>query len=196
MNNRPVLFFFLKVLAWLPLTFSIWYYFSILFTWPIAFAVDGLLPNLFFPVIADIRQSGYQLTIIGRIFSPSGSVGLLKFDVNTLVYSNCLPLFTALVLASSGGEGQKWLRWLIGLALLWLVATLGVSLEILKHFLSEIPGAREILNLPSWAVNSLVLSDLYGNLLLSSLAPLVVWIALNLDYIKHLAPGIGRSGSC
>jgi hypothetical protein len=189
------MFFFLKVLAWLPLTFSIWYYFSILFTWPIALAVDGSLPNLFFPVIAEIRQNGYQLTIVGRMFSSSGSVGLVKFDVNTLLYSNCLPLYTALVLASPGGEGQKWVRWLIGLALLWIVATLGVSLEILKYFLTEIPGALEILNLPSWAVNSLILSDLYGNLLLPALAPLVIWIALNLDYIRQLAPGLGKTAS-
>jgi hypothetical protein len=189
------MFFFLKVLAWLPLTFSIWYYFSILFTWPIALAVDGSLPNLFFPVIAEIRQNGYQLTIVGRMFSSSGSVGLVKFDVNTLLYSNCLPLYTALVLASPGGEGQKWVRWLIGLALLWIVATLGVSLEILKYFLTEIPGALEILNLPSWAVNGLVLSDLYGNLLLPALAPLVIWIALNLDYIRQLAPGLGKTAS-
>lgn len=196
MNNRPVLYFFLRVLVWLPITFSIWYYFSIIFTWPIAFAVDGSLPNLFSPVVAEIRQNGYQLTVIGRVYSSSGSVGLLRFDVNTLLYSNCLPLYTALVLASPGGEGQKWLRWLIGLVLLWLVATLSVSLEIMKHFLAEIPGAREILNFPSWAVNGLILSDLYGNLLLPALAPLVIWIALNLDYIKQLAPGLRKEDSC
>ena len=130
MDGRPVLIFFLRVLAWLPLTFAVWYYFSILLTRPIAWAIDGLLPNLFSPVIADIRQNGYQLTILAKITSPAGTLGLLRFDINTLLYSNCLPLYTALVLASPGREVQKWGHWMIGLILLWLVAIFGVSLVI------------------------------------------------------------------
>lgn len=190
MDGRPVLIFFLRVLAWLPLTFAVWYYFSILLTRPIAWAIDGLLPNLFSPVIADIRQNGYQLTILAKITSPAGTLGLLRFDINTLLYSNCLPLYTALVLASPGREVQKWGHWMIGLILLWLVAIFGVSLEILKYLIVEIPESSGEFAFPSWLINGLVLTDLYTNLLLPALSSLVIWIALNLNYIKQLTQRI------
>ena len=190
MDGRPVLIFFLRVLAWLPLTFAVWYYFSILLTRPIAWAIDGLLPNLFSPVIADIRQNGYQLTILAKITSPAGTLGLLRFDINTLLYSNCLPLYTALVLASPGREVQKWGHWMIGLILLWLVAIFGVSLEILKYLIVEIPESSGEFAFHSWLINGLVLTDLYTNLLLPALSSLVIWIALNLNYIKQLTQRI------
>ena len=60
MTNRPVLYFFIKVLAWLPVTFAVWYYMAIVVTWPVTWLVDGLMTHLLSEVISGIGQVGYS----------------------------------------------------------------------------------------------------------------------------------------
>ena len=198
MNKRPVLLFFLKVLAWLPVTFGIWYYMAIVATWPVTWLVDGLLTGLFPDVISAIRQIGYELEVavhfVAQTSMPGMSVGAkgeLVFEVNPLMYGYCLPLYTALILASPSEEGKKWFRWLVGLVILQLVEVWGVSFSILKTLVFQMgPELSAQLAFSPWQLNAIALGYQFGFLILPAVAPLVIWVGFHTDYLKQLAPGI------
>lgn len=200
MDKRPVLLFFLKVLAWLPVTFGVWYYMAIVATWPVSWLVDGLMTGLFPDVISAIRQLGYELEVavhyIARTSMPDmpvGAKGELVFEVNPLMYGYCLPLYTALILASPSEEGQKWFRWLVGLVILQLVEVWGVSFSIFKTLALQMgPEVSDQLAFSPWQLNAVALGYQFGYLILPAVSPLVIWVGFHADYLKQLAPGAGR----
>ncbi|MCC7277047.1 MAG: hypothetical protein IT487_01860 [Chromatiaceae bacterium] len=200
MSNRPVMRFFLKVLAWLPVTFGIWYYMALVATWPVTWLVNGILTSLFSEIIIGVHQVGYHLEVAVNYVSqtpqaglPRGAAGELVFQVNPLMYGYCLPLYTALILASPSAEGQKWFRWLVGLLILQLVEVWGVSFHILKTLLFNTgPEVSAQLAMGPWGSNAIALGYQFGYLILPAVAPLVIWIAFHGDYLRQLAPGIGK----
>ena len=199
MDKRPVLLFFLKVLAWLPVTFGIWYYMAIVATWPVTWLVDGLLSGLFPDVISTVRQIGYEIEVGVHHVAQTPLSGMsmggkqeLVFEVNHLTYGYCLPLYTALILASPSEEGQKWFRWLVGVVILQLVQVWGVSFKILKTLAFNIgPEVSAHLGFTPWELNALALGYQFGYLILPAVAPLVIWVGFHADFLKQLAPGIG-----
>lgn len=201
MDKRPVLLFFLKVLAWLPVTFGVWYYMAIVATWPVTWLVDGLLTGLFPDVISAIRQLGFDLEVAVHYIAqtsmsgmPAGAKGELVFEVNPLMYGYCLPLYTALILASPSEEGQKWFRWLVGLLILQLVEVWGVSFSILKTLAFQMgPEVSAQLAFSPWQLNAVALGYQFGFLILPAVSPLVIWVGFHADYLKQLAPGAGRT---
>jgi hypothetical protein len=200
MADRPVLLFFIKVLAWLPVTFGVWYYMAIVATWPVTWLVDTLMTGLFPQVISAVRQVGYHLEVsvqylvqAGMSGMPKGGVADLIFQVNPLMYGYCLPLYTALILASPSDEGQKWFRWLVGLCILQLVQVWGVSFHILKVLIFNLdPAVSGQLAFGTWGTNAVALGYQFGYLILPAVAPLVIWIAFHTDFIKQMGPGMAR----
>ncbi len=200
MASRPVLLFFIKVLAWLPVTFAVWFYMAIVTTWPVTWLVDGILTKLFSGVISGVQQVGYHMEVVVKSVSQAGMAGIPKgaieeivFNINPLMYGYCLPLYTALILASPSEEGQKWFRWLVGLFILQLVQVWGVSFHILKTLLFNMgPEVSNQLAFGPWGTNAVALGYQFGYLILPAVAPLVIWIAFHADYLKQVGPGMAR----
>lgn len=187
MHSRPVIRFFLKVLLWLPVTFGIWYFMAIVITSPITWLVERLLLNLFPEVFVAVHQTGYHLEFWAKT-TVGGS--LVRFEVNSLTYSNGLALYTALVLASPGEEGRKWLRWLMGIAILLLVSTWGVGLEAMKGVMAAIPEVRGHFTFPLWVGRTVFISNRYNLLVLPTIMPIMIWMGFHTSFLKQLAPGM------
>jgi hypothetical protein len=190
MRSRPIALFLLKVLLWLPVTLGIWYFMSIVITLPITWLLEGSLTNLFPEVFAAVRQTGYHLVVWAKT---TAAGDLVRFEINSLPYSNSLALYTALVLASPGEEGQKWLRWLMGIAILLLVTTWGVGLEATKGVMAAIPAVGGHFTFPLWAGRAAFISSRYNVLVLPTIMPIMIWIGFNTRFLRQLVPSYGKT---
>lgn len=184
--------FLLRVLVWLPICFGAWYYLSILFTSPLASLADALLTWIFPALIERVAQEGNQLIVITRLVvsapaDASGASGDLLFELNPLKYGYCVPLYTALVLATPGGDTVKTMRWLTGMLILLAVQVFGISTEVLKVLAFQISDeAREMLGFADWGYEGLVIAYQLGFLILPPVAPIMIWFGQFQDAIPDV----------
>ena len=203
MPRSPVSAFFIRVVFWLPVLFAVWYFMAIVATWPVAYLVEITLPSLFPELISSIQQFGHEIQT--AVFftppnppanAPKGMVAELVFDVNALIYGYCVPLYTALILASPSEEGEKWFRWVIGIVILQFTQAWGVSFDILKSLLFNTgPEVAAALAFEQWQMEAVALGYQFGYLILPAVTPLVIWVAFHGDFLKTLAPNIGLEQS-
>jgi hypothetical protein len=201
----PVTLFFLKVLAWMPVTFSLWYFSAEVGLWPVTQLVDGFLSFQTPHAIQSVTQVGHQIQVSVYLAVPDltaqlsgGSAGGMvlegKFLVNALKYGYCIPLFTALLLATPGHGWRKVKIWFMGLLILQLTQAWGVSFEVLKILLfDQGPEAPGMLGYGFLSLNSAGLAYQFGFLILPAVAPVVIWMAFHTDYLRDLAPGLSRT---
>lgn len=186
MQIKPVTRFFLKVLLWLPVTFGIWYYMSIITAKLIAIQVDMVLTDFFSDVFAAVGPNGYHLEIWARTLD---SHGLAMFKINSLIYSHGLALYTALVLASSDEEDKKWLQWIVGVVLLLIATSWSVCLESVRHVMVDIPELQGKIPFNVWVGRLVFISERYNLLLLPSIMPIIIWIGFHAKFLKYLSSG-------
>ncbi len=190
--------FLLQVLLWLPVCFGGWYYFSILFTTPLASIVDALMTWVFPALIERVAQDGNALTVVSRLVvsveaGGGATTGDIVFELNPLKYGYCVPLYTALVLALPGEEAGRTMRWVVGMIVLLAVQVFGVSMEVLKVLVFDIgKEAREILGFADWGYEGLALAYQLGFLILPPVVPIAIWFGQFQDVLPDV---IGRATS-
>ena len=96
----PLAGFVVKVFAWLPATFVVWYFAAPILMWPAALLVDaGNMPGS----RTSCRASRSPVTLSFATTLRPGPPGPLRtgsIDVDMLLYAYGLPLYAALVLAA------------------------------------------------------------------------------------------------
>lgn len=201
MKTSPVSRFFWRILLWLPLSFAAWYYMAGFITLPVGLLVDGLMSSLFPQFISDISQQGHILEVATRfsppamagVTVPQGQIAEMVFGINALIYGYCIPLYTALILSSPGEEMQKWRRWTIGVIILLLTQTWGISFDILKTLLFRLgPAISQQMAFSPLQLEGVALGYQFGYLILPAVTPLVMWIGFHREFLFTLAPGIAQ----
>ena len=193
---NPVTALTLRVFAWLPICFGVWYFSSILFVQPMAWVLDGVMVLMFPDVIANIYASGTEL--FARTHVPAEGQGLtgrlagaIFISVNPLKYGYSIPLYTALVMASPEGEAwSKLSAWILGIFILAVAQVFGVGTDIL-HTLASVVGeaARDLLGFSLIGYEGLALAYQFGYLILPSVTPIVLWLW---QFRSVIAPLTGR----
>ena len=184
--------FLLSTLIWLPICFGAWYFLSILFTPPLAALVDTVLSAGFPSVIERVLADGNSLTVLTRI-QPAATdrAGELLFDLNPLKYGYCVPLYTALVLATAADDWKRALHWLLGMIVLLAVQVFGISAEILKVIAFQLGAdGRAALDFAPWGYEVVALAYQLGYLILPSVVPIMLWLA-QLGQIKPFDRRVG-----
>jgi len=202
MPRSPVTLFFVKVVLWLPVIFAAWYFMAIVATWPVTYLVKTALLSLFPDVISLIKQSGYMVEAAAYYTAPDATAAVPKgvtaelvFEVNALSYGYCVPLYTALILATPSEEGEKWFRWVSGMLILQFSQAWGVSFDILKSLLFNVgPEVAQALAFSQWQMEAVALGYQFGYLVVPAVTPVVVWMAFHSDYLKTLAPNLVQQG--
>src|SRR5207253_3131315 len=97
--------FVLRVAAWLPLAFLVWYLAGPVLAWPIALLTEGVARLAFRDLIQGVEQQGHLLTIVSTLkpalaTTEQSVTGVISVEVNTLLYSFGLPMLAALILAA------------------------------------------------------------------------------------------------
>src|SRR5688572_25911351 len=129
----PLARFVIKVLAWLPVAFAVWYFTAPVILWPVKLLLEVIVRTGFPDLVRSIDQSGavYAFATTLKPGQAAGPAGNITVDVNVLLYAFGLPLFVALVLAA---REPGWVRKLaIGYAILIPFIAWGVLADFLKN---------------------------------------------------------------
>jgi hypothetical protein len=179
--------FFLLAFLWIPLGFFIWVYLSSFLFLPVGWATDAILLKGFPSLFKDFQQIGNHFQIVLNVLPPEGKSKVF-IEPTPLLYSYGLALFFGLVMATPMATKKRALQLFVGFWLLVPVQVFGVVFEALKNigFNMGVQGQTMLAEtgLPATLV---ALCYQLGYLLLPSLVPVVIWVAMNRPFFALLS---------
>lgn len=182
--------FVLRVVAWLPLTFAVWYLAAPLLVWPVALLAE-LITRSTFDWVTSVEQMGPLVTFVTSLkpdqgANPAGVKAVLSVESNVLLFSFGLPMLAALILAAQ--EPRRVWMLLIGYAVLLPFQTFSVVADFLKNaaILAE-PAVASQTNLDAWQREVIAFCYQFGTLILPTVAPAIVWVLMHRRFLERLS---------
>lgn len=137
MKISPLRQYILAAMLWLPLMFALWFALGSVVAWPIVRLSHGLIdfviPGLLHEAGQDYATFLYSFVveISGVQGLPTGKLLVEEQSVNVLIFAWCMPLFCGLAAASPLDWRHTFMQWGIGLPVMVLTCTFGVTCEAL-----------------------------------------------------------------
>jgi len=200
MTRQPLHRFMLGVLVFFPLTFFLWYVTATFHLAPITLVASKLLHVVAPDAVMWLKLDGHTLVLAsnfgrdagGAVVSPPSGDDVLGFRLNPLIYSYGLPLLAALMLATPGKH--KWPNFGWGMLLIIPTEVFSMVFSVLKTLTFDVGAAFQTQQgMGQMGVDAVALGYQVGTLLLPMIAPLIIWVALNRDFITQLAPQLERA---
>jgi hypothetical protein len=191
--RSPLARFVVKVLAWLPVAFTVWYFGAPVLLWPVKLLLDAVTRLGFSDLVAGIEQNAASFTFATSL-QPGEAIASsahITVDVDGLLYSFGMPLFAALVLAA---REPRWLRTLaIGYAVLVPVAAWGVIADFLKNVaITSGPLVASQTGFVAWQREAIAFAFQFGSLILPTVVPAVTWVLTHRALLERLRGEWGR----
>jgi hypothetical protein len=182
----PLTRFILVVLAWLPVTFAIWYFAAPILLWPVALLAELVARAGFTDIVRTVEQTGAIVTFTTTL-KPGQAIagGIVTVDVNMLLYSFGLPLFAALSLAARDGNRIRTL--LIGYGALLPAIAWGVVADFLKNIAISAP--MQVISqtgFAAWQREAIAFAFQFGSLMLPAVAPAIVWVLTHRSFLERM----------
>jgi hypothetical protein len=187
--------FVLRVVAWLPLTFAVWYLAAPLLVWPVALLVE-LITRSTFDWVKSVEQMGPLVTFVTSLkpaegANPAGVKAVLSVESNVLLFSFGLPMLAALILAAQ--EPHRVWMLLIGYAVLLPFQTFSVVADFLKNAaILAGPAVASQTELNAWQREVIAFCYQFGTLILPTVAPAIVWVLMHRRFLERLSGRDGR----
>ena len=203
-KRRPLLRFVLKVLAWLPLCFAVWYFTSPLLTLPIQWLSLAVTKLGLADIIVDVDKASSVLSFVTNLrpgsatTSSVGRAGSIVVDSSALIYTYGLPLFAALTLAATGlKNGARLARVLaIGYGVLLPFQAWGVIADALKQLAITMgPAISSQTGFSATQREVIVFAYQFGTLILPTVIPAIAWVLLHRPFLEQISQDIGRARS-
>ena len=181
--------FVLVVLAWLPVTFAVWYLAAPIILWPAALLAEGVARTGFGDLVRNVEQSGATIAFITTL-RPGQAVGggVVTVEVNALLFSFGLPMFAALTLAA---REPHWPRALaIGYAALVPAVAWGIDADFLKNV--AIASPRDVASQTGFSAfqrEVIAFSYQFGSLILPAVAPAIAWVLTHRAFLERVRAG-------
>ena len=182
--------FVLRVVAWLPLTFAVWYLAAPLLAWPVALLAE-LITRSTFDWVKSVEQMGPLITFVTSLrpdqgANPAGVKAVLSVESNVLLFSFGLPMLAALILAAQ--EPHRVWMLLIGYAVLLPFQTFSVVADFLKNAaILAGPAVASQTNLDAWQREVIAFCYQFGTLILPTVAPVIVWVLMHRRFLERLS---------
>ncbi len=182
--------FVLRVVAWLPLTFAVWYLAAPLFVWPVALLAE-LVTRSAFDWVKGVEQMGPLITFVtslkpGEAANPAGVKAVLSVESNVLLFSFGLPMLAALNLAAR--EPHRVRTLLIGFLVLLPFQTFSVVADFLKNaVILAGPAVASQTHIGAWQRELIAFSYQFGTLILPTVAPAIVWVLMHRRFLEKLS---------
>lgn len=190
--------FVLRVAAWLPLAFVVWYLAGPILAWPIGLLTAAVFKLGFADLVSRVQQEGHLLTVVSTLKPALANTqelasGVLSVEVNTLLYSFGLPLLAALVLAAR--EPRPLAKLVLAYAVLAPLVSFGLIAEFLKRIVFDTaPAVAAQTGFGPWQREAIAFAYQFGSLILPTVAPAVFWIFTHRRFVESLAPRGGDAG--
>ena len=191
MGRNPLYAFFLKAALWLPLCLALWYWKAEWFNSPAAIVSGWIMRGLFPGWVEAVEWSQRTISLVTTLRVPmvpgvnEGKVAVMVAEANPLLYTYGLPLFAALLLAS--GEAKRWRKLVLGALVLIPFQAWGICFDLLKQVaITAGPAVAAQTGFSPWQRESIALGYQLGTLILPTVAPVVLWLALNRQFIPAL----------
>jgi hypothetical protein len=178
--------FVVRVLAWLPAAFAIWYFTAPVLLWPVHLVVEAVCRLGFADLVRAVELSGSMFTFATSLRPGGvGATGTVALEVDGLAYAYGLPLFAALVLAA---REPGWPRKLaIGYAALIPAMAWGVLAEFLKIVaMTSGPLVASQAGFSALQREAIAFAYQFGALILPTVAPAVAWVLLHRGLLERL----------
>jgi hypothetical protein len=182
--------FVLRVVAWLPLTFAVWYLAAPLLVWPVALLAE-LITRSTFDWVKSVEQMGPLITFVTSLkpdegANAAGVKAVLSVESNVLLFSFGLPMLAALILAAQ--EPRRVGMLLIGYAVLLPFQTFSVVADFLKNAaILAGPAVASQTNLDAWQREVIAFCYQFGTLILPTVAPAIVWVLMHRRFLERLS---------
>jgi hypothetical protein len=192
--RSPLARFVVKVLAWLPLAFAVWYFGAPLLLWPVKLLLEVVTWAGFGDLVAGIEQNAALFTFATSLKPgvATAASAHITVDVDGLLYAFGMPLFAALVLAA---REPRWPRTLaIGYAALVPVVAWGVMADFLKNVaITSGPFVASQTGFVAWQREAIAFAFQFGSLILPTVVPAVTWVITHRAFLERLRGEWGRS---
>lgn len=178
--------FILAVIAWLPITFAVWYFAAPIILWPAAVLVEGVSRVAFHDLVRGIEQVGATLTFATTLRPGTGSGnGSITVDVNLLLYSFGMPLLAALILAAREPAWKRHL--LIGYLVLAPFIAWGGLADFLKNVaITAGPAVASQTSFSAAEREVIAFAFQFGSLILPAIVPAIVWVLMHRRFLERL----------
>lgn len=192
--------FILRVAAWLPLAFLVWYLAGPVLAWPITLLTEGVARFGFRDLIQGVEQQGHLLTIVSTLkptlaTTEQSASGVISVEVNTLLYSFGLPMLAALILAARQPHPLR--KLLFGYAVLAPLVVWGLVAEFLKRVTFDTaPSVAAQTGFGPLQREAIAFAYQFGSLILPTVAPAVFWVLTHRRFVEGFrARNGGGSGN-
>ena len=177
----------IRVFAWLPVTFAVWYVTAPILLWPAAFLAELIGRVTWADIIRGVEQARAELTFATTLKAGSAGAqgGEIVVGVDLLLYSFGLPLYAALVLAA---KEPGWPRRLFaGYAVLMPFVAWGALADFLKSIAITMgPQIASQTGFVAWQREAIAFSYQFGALILPTVVPLVAWVVTHRALLERL----------
>ena len=182
--------FVLRVIAWLPLTFAVWYLAAPLLVWPVALLAE-LFTRSTFDWVKSVEQMGPLITFVTSLkpaegANPAGVKAVISVESNVLLFSFGLPMLAALILAAREPHRVRML--LIGFVVLLPFQTFSVVADFLKNVaILAPPAVSSQTGINAFQREVIAFCYQFGTLILPTVAPAIVWVLMHRHFLEKLS---------
>ncbi|HEX7271351.1 MAG TPA: exosortase H-associated membrane protein [Casimicrobiaceae bacterium] len=183
--------FILRVAAWLPLAFLLWYIAAPLLVWPVALLTAAVAKIGFSSIVEGVEQQGRMLTIVSTLkptlaSTQNAASGVLSVDLNPGLYSFGFPMFVALTLAARQPQMLRTL--LLGYVVLTPFVSWGLVAEFLKQIAFDAgPAVASQAGFTPAQREAIAFAYQFGTLILPAAAPAVFWVLTHRRFLAEFA---------
>jgi len=191
-GRSPLARFVLTVMAWLPLTFLVWYLVSPALMWIVKLAAGvAVLP--FGDLVRAVEQTGSTLQFVTSLKpGHAAGAGVVSVSVDGLLYSFGMPMFAALTLAAR--EPARWKILAIGIAALVPFVTFGIVADFLKNVaITAGPLVASQAGFSAPQREMIAFAYQFGTLILPTVVPAVVWVVTHRVFLERMRRATGTT---
>ena len=185
-SRSPLPRFILLTLAWLPVTFVVWYFAAPLLLYPALLLTELVLGLGFGDLVRGVASDGATVVVLTAL-KPGQAIGSgqVSVDVNMLLYAFGMPMFAALVLAA---RQPRWPRILLaGLAAMLPFVTFGVVADFLKNVaITAGPAIASQTGFSPAQREVIAFAFQFGSLILPTVVPAAIWVLTHRPFLEQL----------
>src|SRR6185436_12938662 len=184
--RSPLARFIVTVLAWLPVTFAVWYVVAPVLIFVVKFlCMLAVLP--LGDLVSAVEQNGASLlfvtTLRGGQAAQAG--GVVSVSVNGLLYSFGMPMFAALTLAAR--EPKRWVILALGIVALLPFAAFGVVADFLKNVaITSGPLVASQTGFSAAQRELIAFAYQFGTLIMPTVAPAIAWVVTHRGFLERM----------